>query len=333
MLNPQAAKPPVFVVGMNGSGTTLMLDCLNAHSEIYGFRRETLVIPHVLSAAPSSSELVDDDTFRKLWDEFRGLSSFRWVNGGEEPALPKNWREFPRTPAAVIDGVFRTMAAREGKERWCEKTPMHALHISSLNRAFPGAKFIHMIRDGRACSASFHRRWGYVPDRTIYRWKNLIRSARKQAEQTGAAYLEVRYEDFVADPEKKMRTVSDFLGVPYQEATLASSRERFHTGTDGTEIVSRSESWKTYFSILTLRRLERIGGAVLSECGYDVADSSADHNPARAAVALWEGWDYMRMGARVVWRELRTPRAEKWDDLSSRFVNAIRQRRTNRKGR
>jgi hypothetical protein len=39
---------PIFVLGMNGSGTTMLLDLLSKHSEIYGFRGETKVLPYLV---------------------------------------------------------------------------------------------------------------------------------------------------------------------------------------------------------------------------------------------------------------------------------------------
>ena len=44
------AANPVFVVGMNGSGTTMLLDCLNNHPKLFGFRGETKIIPHYISS-------------------------------------------------------------------------------------------------------------------------------------------------------------------------------------------------------------------------------------------------------------------------------------------
>ena len=58
---------PVFVVGMNGSGTTMMLDSLGRHPELYGFPSETQMMPYIISQAPKFRDLEIDDNFRAYW--------------------------------------------------------------------------------------------------------------------------------------------------------------------------------------------------------------------------------------------------------------------------
>jgi hypothetical protein len=108
--------------------------------------------------------------------------------------LPSNWAASARNAAGVFDQIMREFAERDGKERWCEKTPMHALHISTIAEAFPEACFIHMVSDGRAYAASNQRRWGRHPANTIYRWKQVVAEGRRQGAQLGERYMEVRYE-------------------------------------------------------------------------------------------------------------------------------------------
>ena len=40
-----ANSAPVFVVGMNGSGTTMLLDCLGRHPDLYAFPRKRGLSP------------------------------------------------------------------------------------------------------------------------------------------------------------------------------------------------------------------------------------------------------------------------------------------------
>ena len=164
MSSPIVTSEPVFVVGMNGSGTTMLLDCLDNHPDLFGFRRETKIIPYFIQSAGKYGDLSDDKNFRKMWDDFRSISFFKYVNNGKIVPLPKSWKDAPRSAAGIIDCTLSYFAEKDGKHRWCEKTPMHAQHICLLADSFPNAKFIHIIRDGRACAASFHRRWGYKPE-------------------------------------------------------------------------------------------------------------------------------------------------------------------------
>lgn len=326
-----STQQPVFVFGMNGSGTTMMLDCLNSHPELYGFIRETLVIPYYIARTEKLGEALNDGSaFKDLWDGFRNESIFRWVNDGETPPLPDNWRALPRTAATFIDCTFQYFAAAEGKKRWCEKTPMHCQHVSALAEVFPQAQFIHMIRDGRACAASFHRRWGYIPERTIYRWKNIVHQAGQQAKDSHASYLEVKYEALTAEPEAQMRRVCEFLGIPFNDAVLSPSRTRKFTGSTADTIQNVAPKWRSYFNSAKLTKLERIAGKTLAEFDYPTDQPFSDADPKTWQLKLWMARDYVRRAYQVFRAELRRPKNEKWDDLSGMILRAIKQRLSSR---
>ena len=242
----QSKSDPIFVVGMNGSGTTLMLDCLDNHSNLYGFRRETLIIPYFIKKSKRLGNLSNHSSFQQLWQEFTSTSCFYYLNDGNVIPLPPNWQQLPHTVATIIDQTFLYFAHKAGKKRWCEKTPRHAIHIEMLAHHFPNAKFIHMIRDGRACAASFHRRWQYNPQQTIYRWKNLVHEAKRQGAQVKDRYLEIPFEGLTSNPEPWMRRVCDFINEPFEPEILGPSRIRTFTGSES----ARIEKNKTYGAII-----------------------------------------------------------------------------------
>lgn len=321
---------PVFVVGMNGSGTTMMLNCLNGHHELYGFPRETLVIPYYLSRVSNYGDLADSASFRALWDDFRNEPPFRWANGGEPPPVPEDWKEMPRRLRTVIDQTYGYFARTQGKRRWCEKTPMHAQHIAALHAIFPDAYFIHMIRDGRSSAASFHRRWGYIPQRTIYRWRSVIAAARRQAAASGARYVEVFYEKLTEDPETQMRRVCDFIGVEYEDAVLSVSRKPKHSGSSADTIVQSAPRWRSYFKPRQIAVLESIAGKTLTELGYEAQQTRVDHEPTGLTLRVWMLRDYLRRAWMIVREHFSTPANQRWGDLGGKIRRAILQRLSSR---
>ena len=155
---------------MSGSGTTMLLDCLGFHSQLYGFPFETKLIPYIAKRLHTFGDLNNDDNFFRLWKAVGRFPGFREVHSDYmPPSIPENWREFLRTLPAVLDAYFRYFAQKEGKTRWCEKTPMYVQHLNLIADLFPGAKFLHIIRDGRDCAASLHRRWKSTPELTVFR--------------------------------------------------------------------------------------------------------------------------------------------------------------------
>ena len=56
---------------------------------------------------------------------------------------------------AAIAAVFEAYAAERGKPRWGDKTPLYMQHLPLLERLFPDALFVHLVRDGRDAALSF----------------------------------------------------------------------------------------------------------------------------------------------------------------------------------
>lgn len=309
----------------------MLLDCLNNHPDIYGFRRETKVIPYFINSATKYGDLSDDKNFRRMWEDFLNVSFFKYVNDGRKVPLPGNWRDAPRSVAGVIDGALTYFAEKDGKSRWCEKTPMHAQHISLLADTFPSAKFVHIIRDGRACAASFHRRWGFTPRLTVYRWKHIIQEAKRQGSTIPGRYFELHYEGLTEDPESWLQRVCDFLQIPYNPSIITLSRVRVHSGSSDAVITRREEYWRDYFTVDEIERFDSIAGKVIHDLGYKTSHPEGDTDPGALRIKYWTYSDNVRQVAYALRQEIGYRKSGgKWDDLTGRILNAVRQRLTNR---
>jgi hypothetical protein len=328
---------PVFVVGMNGSGTTMLLDNLGRHPGLYAFPRESRLIPYLIASHHRFGDLHQDDNFRLLWEEVLSLNVFSYVNNHVKVPLPENWKEYPRDLAGVLDGVFRYFAAREGKQRWCEKTPQHVQHMDKLAELVPLARFIHVIRDGRDSAASFNRRWYRTPYLTLFRWKKVVAAGHAQGEKLGPdRYMELRYEDLTTDPEAWFRKICSFLAISYDEAVLVSAQPYLKGTAQRKEdaelgrLKPNSGNWKRYFSARQQRRLDRIAGRTLALFGYETACPSSDYDPPGWKRRLWTMKDYLVQYAREIGLKLTGKIERPWRVILSRPFTAYRQRGENR---
>ena len=102
-----------------------------------------------------------------------------------------------------------------------DNTPRYIMAIPLLNRLFPTAVYIHVVRDGRDVVSSVRsKRFG--PNSTLLAartWMDHI-GCWNLAEKTipSARRLEIRYEDLVSDPETSRNKLSQFLNcVPDSE--------------------------------------------------------------------------------------------------------------------
>ena len=267
---------PIFIVGMNGSGTTVFTSSLARHKNLYGFPGESKVIPYYLSRLPEFGDLSNTDNFRRLLKDIRQNYSFTSWNGHTELPEPEHWQDIEHSLQGAINAVMVHFANRENKTRWCEKTPMNAQHIEAIAEAFPNARFIHMIRDGRDAALSFQRRFGFSPIMSIYRWKKTIQTARDQASRIAPGrYLEVRYESLSDSGEDCLRETCEFLGEDF-ESTMLQPRKRRGQDHEGTGFINNSQKWKQQLSASALEKLETLAGKQLHELGYETTNPLGD---------------------------------------------------------
>jgi Sulfotransferase family len=323
---------PVFVVGMNGSGTTMLLDCLGRHPGLYAFPQETRLIPYLMAREASYGDLSIDENFRSLWQEVRSLPVFREANGNVPVPLPADWRDHMRGLASILDAVFRHFAAAQGKCRWAEKTPQHVQHIEALAAMFPRARFLHVIRDGRDCAVSFHRRWSRKPELTIFRWKKVVAMGSAQGAEIGPSrYLEVRYEDLTARPGPALRAICQFLELPFDTAVLESGQP--HLVVDPAErapgLRPNSGKWERYFSPRTRGRLERIAGSMLAKYGYRTSRPDSDVDIPGWQRRYWAVKEASHAYTREIWRKLTGKIERPWRVILVKPVTALRHREHN----
>ena len=306
----QQKQGPIFIVGMNGSGTTMLADCLDNAQDLYIFPRETRMIPWLIEEQKRFGDLSNSNNLEALLTAFSNLYAVRFVSKGDAPAL-----DTVREPSVygVVDAVYRHLAEKAGKVsaeiRWVEKSPMNLQFMLQIAAEMPEARFIHIYRDGRDVAQSNQRRWHKHPIWSIYRWVQVVRQGRKDGEQLGPErYLEICYEELTQEPEATMHTVADFVGIPYTPALLRSSMPFVNSvyrndikQKSGT-LVPNSQKWKTHFSTQQIAQLEQIGGRLLAELGYETSNPEGDSVPSNLQRKWWRYSDVVTQGILVLRR-------------------------------
>lgn len=297
---------PVFIVGMNGSGTTMLADSLGHHPDLYILPLESKVLPHFIEKQADFGDLSQLSSRRRLADAIGHAKAYWQTNDKRDLVLPDSALQSPGF-AAVVDAVYKHFAEKAGKRRWGDKSPINTQYLRALGAAFPRARFVHIIRDGRDAAQSFHRRWGYYPKHTILRWKRVVETGIRQGAELGPSrYLQVFYESLTKDPENEMKRVCEFLDLRFDESVLKSSMHFMDPDAKrelGGAIIQNSDKWTHYFSPKQVAAMEDIAGAMLDSLGYSVSYlGSAD--PPRALLRLWwlrdrlvfTGWFFRRYG-------------------------------------
>jgi Sulfotransferase family len=282
---------PVFVLGVRRSGTTLLRLILDRSPGI-AIPDESYFIPQLAHRHRVS---VDRDAF--LEDLRRLPTLVRWDLSADEvaPLLRPGM-----TIGDAVSAVFAAYAAKHGKPRWGDKTPAYMRHLSLLERLFPDALFVHLIRDGRDVALSLLGLDGGVLARTganpetaagvACQWATEIRDARALGRRVGPSrYLEVLYEDLVQEPGPTVEAICAFTGLLFEPAMLEPSQaeiaERPHHRRL-TEPPSKRREWSTEMRLADVQSFETIAGPLLAELGYVLSEPSAARENRRARLAL-----------------------------------------------
>ena len=196
---------PVFIVGCQRSGTTVLRLILDSHSRI--------------SCGPETRFLADME--RILTTDWHRLARFGF-----------DQEDWSRRIATFFGGIHRDYATGRGKQRWADKTPRYALNIEFIARVFPDAQFVHVIRDARDVAVSHRKRFGYRSCVTsAFKWPRYIAAARAAGAALGPArYHEVRYDALVRDPETTVRDLLAFLGEEWEPQVLEFDKKPHDVG-------------------------------------------------------------------------------------------------------
>lgn len=188
---------PVFIMGTQRSGTTLLRLILDSHPNIaVGFESGFMRAVDTIKQLPGWN-------YGKNWYQRYGM---------DEDDLNARVRDF-------YTGIFSDYAASQGKQRWGEKTPNLA-PMAEMAHIFPDAQFVCIVRHVGAVTASL-KRWDYTFERAVSYWIQSNRRVRRLAPTLGGDRLHVcRYEDLVREPRAVLEPLMSFLGEPWSDNLL-----------------------------------------------------------------------------------------------------------------
>ncbi len=283
-----APAPAIIILGVPRSGTTLLLQMLNHHSQIAIPGESYFILPlwARYGRRPKTGALLDDlgriprvhAWGVDLQDIRRRVAS----NAG-----------FPE----VIQAVYQSYADARGKPRFGDKTPLYIEHLDLLERVFPGAQYVHIVRDGRNAALSHddmvHRpRFSWVFPQGVadfaFRWRcDVLQARRFGASVAAGRYFEVRYEDLVAQPEARLHAVCSFLGVPFEIAMLEYHRD-VDPGRNHKHLAApptpELRGWRKQMPAWQIERFEAIAADALEAFGYERAYSKPSRRARTGAV-------------------------------------------------
>lgn len=140
---------PFFIVGSPRSGTTLLVQILNRHNNIY-IPPETAFFHHLSlfnKVKKEEQKLAKDiSDFVAYYSEQRATKYLNLPEGKVQEILLHNVASY----MDVFINLMNELKKQSKKQRWGEKTPHHLRCINEVKKHIPNTKYIIMVRDGRA---------------------------------------------------------------------------------------------------------------------------------------------------------------------------------------
>jgi hypothetical protein len=234
---------PIFLLGTQRSGTTLLTRILSSHPRLY-----------------IQNELPMDDLFDGPLDKDILLR---------------------RIVAKVFEIHKVSLPIEIGDEPiWGWKEPLLTYELDALERCFPDSKYILIIRDGRGVVNSYmDNRWGLGT--TAYtgalRWQKEVALQMAFAEKMQEKCLTIRYEDLVQNLPEALVQLCGFIGVEFSPQMLEFhnkkldfqvNRENINTTKPADQ--SHSDKWRKALSSREIALIELVASHELEANGYNL---------------------------------------------------------------
>lgn len=294
----QAPVPAPFIVGAPRSGTTLLRLMLDAHPDL-AIPPETYFIPRAVKRWQLAAKRRNRsaDPVQAFYETVTGHTRWKDFHLDADAFRSRLDHDRPREVGDAVRAFYRLYSDKVGKPRWGDKTPFYVRKMTLIQEVVPEARFVHLIRDGRAVTLSIKDLW-FGPDsidEAAEFWTSRIGEGREQASRL-PHYTEVRYEDIVLDPEPHLRRICDFLELPWNPRLLNYHEhvdERIALEVPPEEIApdgrvvstaerqaiiervsrppdpSRIGRWRQDMPEEDRRRFEAIAGPLLGDLGYE----------------------------------------------------------------
>jgi hypothetical protein len=182
--------------------------------------------------------------------------------------------------ASVGAGINSLYTDRSGGLRWVEQTPLYTRYMLQLGAMFPGARFVHLVRDGRDVVQSMTNSgfesvdWSSDFAKACKAWHDYLTEGLAYSEQLGERALTVRHEALIEEPRAVMGKILEHLELPFEEATLEFFEGGERINSSFGDKKGKRRSWQEDWSARQLAQFERACGPLLFQLGYEAGDGA-----------------------------------------------------------
>jgi hypothetical protein len=258
------SEAPIFLTGFARSGTTWVNRILRDYFDA-GFVNEGQFIVSFGLRITRYGDLRVGRNWNRLLRDLRSDPFFAILERNYPVRM--DWQRIATGQRAfttlVLDALAQ-IAEQTGKHRIGSKYPVFGRHLELLNALFPDCRVVHVIRDGRDCALSHrHMTWGHQNAyAAAVHWRNYLDKAQRGARAMSDRYLEIRYEDLLANPEATITALEKLI----TGASSGAITERFMRAAKPRP--EKIAGWRQAMAPREQAVFEGAAGGVLQRLGY-----------------------------------------------------------------
>ncbi len=282
---------PIFILGFQRSGTTLLVSMLDKNPEVRMLPSETHF--YILLWKLFCYKKVSGKAFKDYC-----LSVLPQVNKGwtiEE--YQKNLIQIlehiedeeivPLSPNTLIDKFFQswtdTLQYHTG-----EKTPAHIFYLKDIMLKFPNAKIIALVRDPRAAMLSEIVKLDNNKETLvkfslfnfIFRTQCVFDLIDKWKNRYPENFAVFRYEDIITTPENTIQQICKFLDIQYLSTMLDVGVKNSSFGDENQRGISfnaaNADRWKTMLNENQVANTEYFLGNSMKKYDYIISGRNGE---------------------------------------------------------
>ncbi|MDL1956536.1 MAG: sulfotransferase [Candidatus Desulfofervidus auxilii] len=271
-------KPPIFILGTQRSGTTLLRLILNSHSKI-AIPEEAEFLRPLLKYKYFKKPFYGE-SLKRIYNYLRNSPHFHLWNYDYSDFLENLKQQKEITLKELIESLYLSYAKHEGKIIWGDKTPSLFRKIKLLYQLFPEAKFIHIVRDGRDVFDSWRKmdptknnvavvalEWQYK-NYKIEKFLKYVPNSNK---------MRIRYEDLLMEPQEVLKKICFFLNINYESEILNFyKKSKYYIGSHHSELIFKPISpqniykWKKTLNSYEIKAFTFLAKRYLKIYNYEI---------------------------------------------------------------
>ncbi len=284
-------RSPLFVVGTQRSGTTLLCAILNQHRSYY----VTNELPY------GTYDLLANQSTQALAEHLRLDSRFPGDPSMAAASCASGWE--------YLETAMSRQATHFTRDAWGIKDPQLTDHLEMFARRYPDARFIIIIRDPRSVVSSLMKNSWHVAN-VLHGAQGWCQEVLKQlafAEAHPTVATVVQYKDLVTEPKGTIAGICRELSIDFVPEMLTRPNttdiKLNKLNENAFKDIQRNfdDKWKTHFTPRQVQILESVAGPLMQRLGYSL---QSEPTPLARITTLWYTL-HQRIASELRWQCVR----------------------------